>query len=118
MEYAFQEIPVERLVELFRTAKAMHSVRAKILKIHFNCQNHTATARQLSELMGYKNHNAINLQYGKFVKELATEYGVPDNDERDFVWFWFLMDLIPQVKEELQLKLRKNTVLALQELGW
>lgn len=117
MEYDFQEIPAERLVELFRTAKAMHSVRAKILKTHFNCQNHTATARHLAEMIGYKNHNAINLQYGKFVKELAMEYGVP-SDQHDFDWLFFLMDFVHSLHGECQLKLRKNTVLALQELGW
>lgn len=76
MENNFCDISVDDFVELFRNAQVMHSTKVKILKTHFQCTEHTATARQLSELLGYKNFNAVNLQYGLFVKSLALEFGI------------------------------------------
>ena len=68
----FCDISVDDFVELFRNAQVMHSTKVKILKTHFQCTEHTATARQLSELLGYKNFNAVNLQYGLFVKSFSS----------------------------------------------
>ena len=117
MENNFCDISVDDFVELFRNAQVMHSTRVKILKTHFQCTEHTATARQLSELLGYKNFNAVNLQYGLFVKSLALEFGISKN-QQNFDWLFFLMDFIHQPNEECKLRLRENTVQALRKIGW
>ena len=117
MENSFRNIPVDDFVELFRHSQAMQSDRVKILKRHFQCKDHTATARQLSELLGYKNFNAVNLQYGLFVKSLALEFGISKN-QQNFDWLFFLMDFIHQPNEECKLVLRENTVQALRKIGW
>ena len=115
----FSTIPVEKLVALFRTAKAMHSPRVKILKAHYNCEGHAATARQLANLVGYKGHQGVNLQYGKFVQALALEYGetnIPNRYHTD--WLRFLMDYTREPNQEGVLTLWDNVVQALRELGW
>lgn len=117
MELDFYNISVDDFVKLFRNAQAMQSTRVKILKTHFQCAEHTATARQLSELLGYKNFNAVNLQYGLFVKSLALEFGI-SKKQQEFDWLFFLMDFIHQRNKECELKLRENTVQALRNIGW
>ena len=97
----------------------MQSNRVKILKAHFSCKNYTATARQFADIVGYKKHNAINLEYGLLAKDLALEYGFPelDKEQRDFDWLFFLVTFDCS-GPEVQLTLKKNTVLALQHIGW
>lgn len=116
----FDAIPADDLAAFFRTASAMRGSRVKILKAHFGCENQTATARQLSVLMGYKNHNAINLQYGSFAKSLAFEFGIPDKNShpRSFDWLRFLVHFSHPLQEECQLHLKENVVQALRQLGW
>lgn len=117
MENNFCDISVDDFVELFRNAQGMHSTKVKILKTHFQCAEHTETARQLAELLGYKNFNAVNLQYDLFVKSLALEFGISKN-QQNFDWLFFLMAFIHQPNEECKLRLRENTVQALRKIGW
>lgn len=120
MEKAWYIVLAERLAPFFLRSQAMRSSRVKILKIHFQCREHTATARQLSELLGYKSYHAVNLQYGLFVKSLAQEFGWPGsaNEQRNFDWLFFLMDFYHPLHGECLLRLRENTVRALQDIGW
>lgn len=120
----FDAIPADDLAAFFRTASTMRGSRVKILKAHFGCENQTATARQLSVLMGYKNHNAINLQYGSFAKSLALEFGIHGDKYKKqyFDWLYFLVEFFPpsrtESRKEWQLQLRKIVVQALRQLGW
>lgn len=115
----FENIPVEKLVALFRTADAMHTSRVKILKAHYNCPGHAATARELARLVGYKSHQGINLHYGLFVQSLALEYGETDIPERYHTdWLRFLMDYTREPNQEGVLTLWPNVVQALRKIGW
>ena len=87
----YYNISKEEFVELFRTAKAMQSSRVRILRAHAACEGYTTTARRLAKSLGYKNHNAVNLQYGLFAKSLALEYGFQNVPQRGFDWLCFLM---------------------------
>lgn len=121
MDDILATIPVERLVHLFRTSPAMHSESVKILKAHFNCPGFAATAGELAQLVGYKGHQATNLHYGIFASKLAMDLGDPRVVEAcsDF-WILFLATYQERKAQRLHglFTLRKNTVLALQELGW
>lgn len=117
----FETIPVEKLVALFNTADAMHTSRVKILKAHYNCPGHAATARELARLVGYKGHQGINLQYGKFVQSLAKEYADPEIlSHCQHFWLLFLMTYKNRraTHEEGLLTLRDNVVQTLKEIDW
>lgn len=76
-----------RDLKRFRNTKFVH-----MLKAQYSMPNHTITATQLAEAVGFQNYNATNLQYGTLGKEVARHLGYepPKRSNGESIWFWML----------------------------
>ena len=85
----------------------------KLLKAHYMAPNHTATATELADLVGYDGYTSVNRWYGEFAGLLCGELDVP----HDFSTL--LASALPGEPDgHLQLVLAPALVEALDELCW
>lgn len=68
---------VDAYVRALRRAE-LNAGQREILKQHYCVARRRATATELARLVGYKNKNAINLQYGTLAAAVARELGLWD----------------------------------------
>ena len=96
--------------------RAIHPTdhQRKMLQVHYSALNHTLTASQMSEALGYaREHYTANILYGGFASKLAKElhFDCGENPEVFILstfnekppWIWIM---------------RPPLVKALEELGW
>jgi hypothetical protein len=96
--------------------RPIHDSHLEILKTHFLAPAHTITATELATAVGYKNYNAVNLQYGTFADRLCQSLGkIPDT--RLSILVTFEKDGFDR-EEHWKLVMRPEVVQALTELGW
>jgi hypothetical protein len=87
----------------------IHESHYKMLQEHYSAPERKLTPPQLADLVGYKNYNAINLQYGKLGKMICDElgyipphhrqgnptwtcglaWGYREDEESDWVWIMY-----------------------------
>jgi hypothetical protein len=88
--------------------------RKQMLQAHYNAPQHTITATQLTQALGYESFPAANLQYGLFakrVRKVLNWWHYPDIhiciftafDHRNGEWHWIM---------------HPELAVALEELGW
>lgn len=83
---------IEALLKL-RDSKMLQNTKfLDMLKAQYSMPNHTITATQLAEAVGFKNYNATNLQYGTLGKEVARHLGYEPlkRSNGESIWFWVL----------------------------
>lgn len=87
-----------------------------LLRIHYQAPEYTATATQLATAVGYKKHNALNLQYRKMAERFCEHFSVqPDSTLSILMTFPTPKDA---GSEHGQLTLRPEVVEALIGLSW
>lgn len=62
---------IEALLKLRDSKRLRNTKFLDMLKTQYSMPNHTITATQLAEAVGFQNYNATNLQYGTLGKEVA-----------------------------------------------
>ncbi len=67
---------VDAFVDALQSLRPLAKHHREILAHHYNAPEHTATATQLADAMGYENYRAINLHYGKFSVLLCEKLGL------------------------------------------
>lgn len=114
------EPSIEEFTEVFLHSRAMKGPRVKILRAHFDSPDYLTTASQLAQKVGYRNFNAVNLQYGKLAKSLSEELGWNEKENSDeyMPWLSLLVFFRNPQKGDWELTLRPNVVAALKKIGW
>lgn len=89
---ATSEQYMEALLKLRDSKRLRNTKFVDMLKAQFSMPNHTITATQLAEAVGYQNYNATNLQYGTLDKEISgiLGYEPPKRRNGEPIWFWIL----------------------------
>lgn len=89
---ASSEQYIKALLKLRDSGKLRKTKFLRMLKAQYSAPNHTITATQLAEAVGYPNYNAANLQYGTMGKLVAGYLGYepPERANGDGIWYWVL----------------------------
>ena len=93
-----------------RISVARHQMR--MLQAHYHAQDHTLTATQMSKAIGYPNHSAANLHYGKLGRLIAKEIGweplpkqtifaIVTFEKPGHEWHWIMRPAVAQALEQL-----------------
>ena len=94
----------------------MNLKQVQLLLNHYAAKNHTATAGQLAQSVGYKGYQGTNIQYGKLATTLCYELGREVNSDAVYI---LLTTDTPRAKGiDRPLTLRSEVVKAIEELGW
>lgn len=72
-------------------AYSMTPKQRLMLVKHYRAPEHTVTASQLAEMVGYPNWRTVNLQYGLFAQKLADRLGwvLPPDAQSSYAVAWF-----------------------------
>lgn len=112
----------KNFVEYFQKNKPSDT-GLKFLKAHYASPGHAATMGELATALGYSNHNASNLHYGKYAGKVAqffVETGVLSGNF--FLEYYnivvFVKDFVPSKDKDLVLYMRDELSSALEELGY
>jgi hypothetical protein len=94
-----------------------------LLKEHFNAPDHTITWWKLAEKVGYRNFNAVNLQYGTLAERVAGQLGLhekPECPSGEKAWVWVLVHWADErdASGDTAFVLRPEVVEALERLGF
>lgn len=83
---------IEALLKLRDSKRLRNTKFLEMLKAQYSMPNHTITATQLAESVGFQNYNATNLQYGTLGKEISgfLAYEPPKRKNGEPIWFWVL----------------------------
>lgn len=83
---------IEALLKLRNSKRLRNTKFLEMLKAQYSMPNHTITATQMAEAVGFQNYNATNLQYGTLGKEIAgyLNYEPPKRVSGEPIWFWVL----------------------------
>lgn len=94
--------------------------RLEILFAHYYSPKHTATMTELANLVGYPNHNAVNLQYGLLAHTLCEAMGVTKKQlgGEDVPWLHILVRFEKPHGGDWELCLHDQVVKALEQLDW
>ncbi len=89
---ASSEEYIAALLKLRDSKRLRNTKFLEMLKAQYAMPNHTITATQLAEAVGFQNYNATNLQYGTLGKEIAgfLSYIPPKRKNGEPIWFWVL----------------------------
>ena len=89
-----------------------------LLQAHFDSPQHTATARQLAERVGYASYRGVNLQYGTLAHRIGERLGLAE-PPRGF-WLFVLADWAAErdVSGDTAFVLRQPLIEALLRLGF
>lgn len=89
---ASSEQYISALLKLRDSKRLRNTKFVDMLKAQYAMPNHTITATQLAEAVGFHNYNATNLQYGTLGKEIAgyLSYEPPKRGNGESIWFWVL----------------------------
>ncbi len=86
--------------------------------------NHTITATQIAEAVGYQNYNATNLQYGTLGREISEilRYEPPKRANGEPIWFWILSSgneaSEATMSGHYEFEMRPELVKALERMKW
>ena len=91
----------------------------EFLKVHYAAPDFTITATELATAVGYKKHNAINLQYGKLADRFCQHFGqTPEKPETPLAILVNEYNTSDKSNEHAQLTLRPEVIEALAGLSW
>jgi hypothetical protein len=105
--------------------RAFEAVRAEgipdkhiaLLQAHYEAPDHTATAQQLAESVGYAHFRAVNLQYGTLAHRIGDCLGIIEPPMG--FWLFVLVDWAePDVSGDTAFALRRPVVKSLERLGF
>ncbi len=85
-----------------------------MLIIHYNAPEHTITATELAQKVGYKRFSAVNLQYGTLGKKLREVMNWQGLGQESHI----IASFYPDESGEWQWIMHENLVQALKELRW
>lgn len=105
----------------FARCKPAIKGRLKILLAHCRFADNTATATQLAAVLGYPNHNAVNLNYGLMARRVCEEMGLRKEDiggkHADWLVTFVSFDK-PDDGGHVTLTVHDNVTKAIRALGW
>lgn len=83
---------MEALLQLRDSKRLRNTKFLQMLKVQYAMPDHTITATQMAEAVGFQNYNATNLQYGTLGKEISgyLNYEPPKRANGEPIWFWVL----------------------------
>lgn len=107
---------VERALRVLR--HSMHPNHRKLLLTHYRAPGHSITGSELAKAVGYANHSAVNLQYGRFGEHLATQmaWQVPPDEPKASAFATFSEGTPGD--PHTRWVLRPQVAEALERLGW
>uniref|UniRef100_B8DL44 Uncharacterized protein n=1 Tax=Nitratidesulfovibrio vulgaris (strain DSM 19637 / Miyazaki F) TaxID=883 RepID=B8DL44_NITV9 len=111
----------EQYVAAFSRCERSIKGRLKILLAHHAFPDHTATATQLAEVVGYPSYSAVNLNYGLLARAVCEEMGLRKEDIGGRLSDWLVTFVSfdrPEDHAHVTLTLHDNVVAAIKELGW
>ncbi|MDP5215579.1 hypothetical protein ORJ66_21275 [Pseudoalteromonas tunicata] len=121
---ASSEEYIEALLKLRDSKRLRNTKFLEMLKAQYSMPNHTITATQLAEAVGFQNYNATNLQYGTLGKEIAgfLSYIPPKRKNGESIWFWVLSSGNDASDETMnghyEFVMRPELVQALETMKW
>lgn len=91
--------------------------RLKILRLHYEAPDHTASAAELAEQMGYRTFGGVNFQYGTLAHRVGAQLCL-SKPPRGF-WLHVLADWADHLSPQghTAFVLRPQVVEALEQLG-
>ncbi|CAN5858430.1 hypothetical protein BH24GEM1_BH24GEM1_00790 [soil metagenome] len=90
----------------------------KLLQSHYAAPEHTITATELARSIGYKNHSAANLHYGKLAALLKSELKWSTGESVGLKWLVEFVDPGERNNAEILWVMRPQLAEALEELRW
>jgi hypothetical protein len=109
---------VERYKDAFHQLESsLNENQKRMLKAHYAAPNHTITATELAEQVGYESFSAINLVYGNLgsrMRELMQYHG---EGQASYVFASFYKHAESSAAH-WQWIMHDNVARALEELGW
>ena len=109
---------VERYKDAFRQLEdSLNDKHMTMLKAHYNAPNHTITATEIAEQVGYTSFRGINSLYGNLAKTIREVMQYHEPGVRLAVFSFFNKPTGSRA-EHWQLIMHDNVARALEELGW
>jgi hypothetical protein len=87
-----------------------------LIQAHYHAPEHTITARQLAEAVGFRNFNAANLHYGRLAGYLRRWFDLRLNLNIEVLVSFLVPDRA--AKEDLRWVMFPRVAQALEQLGW
>lgn len=115
---------IKALLKLRDSGRLRSTKFLDMLQAQYSMPNHTITATQLADAVGFHNYNATNLQYGTLGKEIATYIGYepPKRKNGEHIWFWVLSSgndtSDSTVDGHYEFVMRPEFVKALETMKW
>jgi 5-methylcytosine-specific restriction protein A len=108
----------DEYLEAFRRLSiAPHHI--KMLQAHYYSANRTMTATQMATAMGYRNHNAANLHYGKLGKLVGKQLGWnPTTEEAQGADAVYILAEFRKPGRYWLWVMRREVAQAIKKLGW
>ena len=108
-----RQVTVAEYVDALSKLDPLPDHHDALLKAHYQAKNHTVTATQLAEELGYESYRAVNLHYGKFAVALCEKLKKHED-------FGILLESAFPNEENghLELVMRPELVRAITTLGW
>jgi hypothetical protein len=102
-------------VRAFMILTPVHENHIAILRAHARAPQRRRTATQLAKAIGYRNYNAVNLQYGHLAARVGAVLGLPLANLSLLVEF---IEPGQEGNEQWELILRPAVLEAITEMGW
>ncbi len=110
---------VAEYVAAFRAIESRITEKQRLLlELHHRAPAHVISATRLATEVGFRNYNAVNLQYGLLAGEVGRELGI---DVPKTVRVGILVDFVDPdfaANQQWLWVLRPNVAQALEDLGW
>jgi hypothetical protein len=90
----------------------------KLLQSHYSAREHTITATELARSVGYENHSAANLHYGKLAALLKEELKWSTGKSVGLKLLVMFVDPGERDNTEILWVMRPQLAQALEALGW
>lgn len=121
---ATSEQYIEALLKLRDMKRLRNTKFIKMLQAQYAMPNHTITATQIADAVGFQNYNATNLQYGTLGREISEILGYepPKRTNGEHIWFWILSSGHEASETTMdghyEFVMRPELVTALETMGW
>lgn len=89
-----------------------------LLRSHYAAPGHTITATELAQAVGYQNHSAANLHYGRLASLLKSELNWSTGRSVGLKLLVTFVDPGEQNNTEILWVMRRELVEALEQLQW
>ncbi|AQU99676.1 HNH endonuclease [Desulfococcus multivorans] len=112
-EASFAPPPADRYVAAFQSITGLTDCHYQLLRLHYHAPEHTVTATQLAELVGYSSYSVANLQYGRLARLVGERLDYSPEPEYLGTLVWF-----EKRHGEWHWIMRPEVAQALEQLGW